>query len=378
MKLRLLAALLVAAAGLPALAQTAPATLPAGHPPITGAMPAGHPDIGAAGSLPAGHPSLEALQAATAPVANDTGVLTLTVLQGTQGGPAIKDAPVTVELYHEGQVVKKIDVTLASDGTLKLEHLPIALACQALISIPHGGTIYQGLSPVLDATNPSQHVDMKLYETTIAMPAWTVGTRHIILQSHDNELVVTEMLNINNPTDHTWLGAGSGKDRVTLSLALPPAAGNIDLIAGFDEDSTRQDADHLLTAGAFFPGDNQFRFTYTLPLDKGAVTLPIVAPAPVGRMMVFLPADAAVTATGLDDAKIVNMGAGPVHAYFASNLAPNSVATVTISGLAAPAAPAAPGLFSARNVAIVGGLVILVVGVGLLFLKRPPIPAQKP
>src|SRR5262245_2603540 len=107
-------------------------SLPAGHPDIGTApsktnpsLPAGHPTIpsrvpSGAGQLPSGHPDLSAASPSNRPDATH-GALFIRAYQATKGGPAIGEEAVTVELYHRGKIIQKLDAKLDKAGATVLE-----------------------------------------------------------------------------------------------------------------------------------------------------------------------------------------------------------------------------------------------------------------
>jgi len=126
---------------------------------------------------------------------------------------------------------------------------------------------------------------MKAYETTEQQPAWTIAMQHMIVQWSDDgkSARIIEMLSTSNPADRAWIGAktADGKDRVTLTVSLPPDADKIELGGNFDDDATKIVDGKLVTASALYPGSSEYRMTYTVPAKGGSLQLPIVAPPPL-------------------------------------------------------------------------------------------------
>jgi hypothetical protein len=353
--------LLLALAGSAAAQTTLPATLPAAMPP--------------------GHPSLEQMMAAGAASQPATtapdlhGTLTLSVVQGSAGGPAIGATKASITLYHRGAALKQLDVELDAQGHAELTDLPVNPPVQPMVSIEHAGLLQQGLGPVLDAAHPSQKIEMKVYETTDQKPAWSVAMRHMIVDYEGALVHVTEMLSVTSPADRIWRGEPMGDRTVTIALPLPAGAKDVQLDAGFDTDLTEIAKGMLVTASPLFPGRNEVRFSYTLAATAGKVGLSIAAPVPVGSLMVFLPADQTkVTATGLEGGDVMSMGDHSVRVYKEQNLPAGARADLEISGLAAAPTGLAPAVnksaLSPKNLALAGGFLVVLVGAGLL-LRKP-------
>jgi hypothetical protein len=406
--------LALAAAHTTVFAQTEPA-LPPGHPPMGAeAGPAG------TAKLPKGHPSIEDMMAAAAQTQDQPastapavkGTISIHLVPGTAGGSSLANEPITVELYHRGAVLQKWEVKTNAAGAATITDVPAQVPAHALVTVNHKGLLQQAVGEVLEPANPQQTIEMRVYEGTDARPAWTVAMRHVIVRWTPSTpgLEVTEMLSATNPSDRAWLGdkhaSGEKIDRTTLILPLPANASDVQLHAGFDDGGTAVQNNAIVSSSPLFPGPTQFRLSYTVPAPGGVASLTITAPnAPVGHMMVFVPADATtVKATGLQGGQPMSMGAGggmaapgatgeaqQVRAFSAADLAPGQTATLAFTGIVpgpeptpdgADAAPDAPVKKdkTAQTVAIGGALLIAVAGTGFFFMKKPkvaPVPAGR-
>ncbi len=370
-----------------------PTTLPAGHPAIGGAvgpMPAGHPAIGGADApMPAGHPAIggaDAPMPAGHPAMGEAGTTMPTVkgsieiqaIAGTKDGTPVGGESVTVELYHQGIVLKKWDLTLDAKGAGVINDIPVRVECQAMVTVRHGGLEQQGIGPVLDPANPTQHIDLKVYDATQTKPEWTVNMRHVIVQWAEGGegISVTEMISAENPTDRAWMGQARDGKVYTFLLPLPAGATGVRLMGGFDESATQITNEGIYSGGPLFPGQTQFRVAYMVPAVNGTVSLPITAPADIGHMMVFVPAEGAtVTAQGIEGGDKMSMGEEQqVRAFHGKDIKAGTTATLTIAGLSGKlAGEKADGVkeLSAKNVAVAGAVLIGLCGVGVLFLKKP-------
>ncbi|HUO09482.1 MAG TPA: hypothetical protein VM008_14330 [Phycisphaerae bacterium] len=330
--------------------------------------------------LPPGHPSMEQMNAA-ATQTSAKGSLTVSLVPGTAGAVAPANEPVTVELYHRNAPVKKYDLTTDAHGKVSIPDLPIMPPVQALISVKHAGLLQQIVSPEMNVAAPTQSLEMKVYESTDAEPAWNVAMQHMILQwdTARKAVHVVEMLATNSPADRAWLGNPTPTGRVTMAIPLPPGASDIELGGGFDEQSTQLLNGKLLTADPLFPGRTEFRISYNIPADNGSAQLVISAPAAVDNLIVFAPADGAtLTPTNLLGGDIMDAGQGKVRMFRAQNLAAGATATLTISNLlssaplsATPAPTGSDNPLSAKNIAIGGAFLLALVGVGMMLVKKP-------
>ncbi len=178
---------------------------------------------------------------------------------------------------------------------------------------------------------PISMPEPKVYETTEVEPAWRVGMRHLIIRPMENQLHVTEVWAVVNPTDKSYIGVpveevavdtaeaadetsgkaavevppmqpGAGHDtgRTTLVLPLPAKASHVQLGTGFDACCARVEDGKIISTMPMLPGTTELRVNYLLAAEHGLFDLSLSAPAPMDHMMIFLPDDnSQVTAKGL-------------------------------------------------------------------------------
>lgn len=339
-------------------------------------MPPGRAPVG----LPPGHPPMD-MGAMTQGAPALRGSLTVQATSGTVKGAPIGNTTVLVEFYHRNTVMRKSDLILDDKGFGELKDIPLNVPVQPMITITHKGLTQQALGPVLDMLHSQEKVEIRVFEPTDEKPSVSIGMRHVIMDwaTDGSGVVVNEMLTVTNPADRAWLGEQHEKTRFTFKLPLPAAAKDVQLLNGFDENAHIH-ADGVYHAAPLFPGQTQFRVTYVMPADKGKVDLPIQMPEDVGMMMVFAPADeVAIAATGLEGGAPMKMGDHAVRAYRGNGLKAGTTASLAITGLTSSVAPAQvdPGIFTAKNVVVAGGALIALVGVAVLFTKKPkPVPQE--
>jgi hypothetical protein len=354
-------------------AATRPA-LPAGHPEIPARpqpqLPSGHPEIPGAGNepqLPAGHPDFGQGKKANA----TEGVLAIRVKQGSKAGPAIKkDTPVTVELLHRGQPIRKTEVKLNERGVAILQKLPLLLPFQPVASIEYGGTTFRGYGPLMDGQNPAQQVELTVYETTDKAPDISVQSRHLMLDPQpDGNVKVTDVLAIENPGDKAWVGAPAADGRqLVFSVNIPAGVSTMDVRA-FEGGELRLDPGKLTIAGPLIPGVSHLQFSYVLPAKDGKVQLAATAPVPVKHMMVVLPDNGSqLEAKGLEPGGTADTGQGKSILFKGVDLRAGHETVLIVTP---PKRADAGNSKTPQVVAAVGGTLVLAIGTGYILLKKP-------
>lgn len=353
-----------------------PANLPAGHPSIggQGGLPAGHPAVPGqgAGQLPSGHPDVGG-NPTTRPAAK-FGTIVVRAYQATANAPALTEAPVSLLLYHRGEMLRKLEGSLDGTGTAVFQRLPLDVPFQPLIVVSHGGVEYQAIGDILDPYNPGGQIEVPVYETVETEPAWIVAMRHVIVEPSPSGVRVTEMVGIFNPGDRSWIGAAQkdGK-RLTLALPIPPGVEKVDLPPGAAEAGARVEKGRILNSAALKPGVTQFQFSYVLNGKNNQVRLELAAPADVQHMMVLVSDNgAAVAAEGLKPSGKHDIGNGKALVFAGNELKRGHKAVFVIT-LPKPVvkqhALGEGGAGTVKVVAGVGGVGALAVGTGYVLFK---------
>jgi hypothetical protein len=318
------------------------------------------------------------------PAVKAVGKLTVTLVAGTAGGTLAAGEDVTVELFHRGIAVKKFEVKADAAGKVVGGDVPVMPPVQALVSVKHAGLLQQVVSPELNATEPEQAIEMKVFETTEEKPAWGVSMQHVIVEwkPEGDGVRVVEMIQTNTPGDRAWLGEKDGDGRRTLAIPLPAGAENVELGGSFDTAATKLADGKIVTGGALFPGRSEYRVGYTVPAKERAVTLEIGAPAAAGHLMVVVPEDGTkVTATGLGAGMVRDMGDHQVRMFAASDLAAGKTVSLAISGIPLASASdvghdeetaaAKPTRFTAQNITLGGAFLMVLVAIGMMLMRKP-------
>ncbi len=327
-------------------------------------------------NLPAGHPDLPQRPAATSQP-SVSGVLEIRAAQKTAGGPKVGRDAFSVELYVDDRLMEQVKGRFDENGRAQITGVPLALAPLPVVKVTHAGVEYQSIGEAFSTTTPTQQVEVPVYETADSQPAWVIRMRHVMAESVDGELQVTEMLAIDNPTDRAWPGAVSSEaGRVTFTLALPADATQIKLLAGFRDCCKVTEGNKLRSAAALKPGITQYQISYSIPAKNGTASLDITAPASTQNLMLFLPEDGTnAQATGLEFVGANDMGTGKRRFYRAVDRAAGDLVVLKVSGIAPKRAASNVSGDTAMAAQVVGGVgagVVVVFAVAFFFVKGTP------
>lgn len=351
------------------------------------AMPAAavataNPKPPAAGTapLPATAPATWPALAATRPVpAGPMGAISIQAVQGTQGGPAVSGAPVTVEMVFGGRERPHVVKTkLDEHGVALIENIPVSRPFRPRVTVQYDEAAYMSVGQQMDVALPTQRVKVTVYETTDDEPAWDISMRHILIRPTPHGPYVNEMIAVQNPDDRAWLGKVADGGRVTVPLSLPQGAEGVESSGAFAGGATAT-RDGIAATAALLPGQSQYRVGYLLRTEEGQIMLPLRAPAAVRNTLILVPAGGMqVEGAGLQDAGQVGMGPNTMRAYRLRPMARGESVTLTVTGLQAATGDHAKGDKPSslpKTIALVGGGALLVVA-ALVLMFRPRRPEQ--
>lgn len=334
-----------------------------GDKPAGGDLPPGHPPIGAAATMPA------ATSAAAV-----KGSISLTVVSGTKGAPAVGKLPVMITLYHQGRILDQRQIALNDKGKAVIADLPVGIPCQAVIQTNYANMPQSMFSPLLEPANPNIAVEMKVYEPTANPPEWEMPMRHVLISEVEGGLQVTEMVRINNPTDRIFVGRPDASGATaTVAFDLPAEAAQITLGEELPENLTRVSTGKIVTQLPLDPGVTQMRWAYILPTKNGAATLNIAAPSHICQMIVSAPEHLVADAKGLQNMGQAPMGPGgaKVTMFSAKEMKKGDVVSLAFGNAGGIAAADASGGSASQNIVAIGLISAAVLGIGAFAFLKP-------
>jgi len=302
------------------------------------------------------------------------GSLAITVVQGTRNGPPVGEIDVRIDLYHQNNPIYEMHAGTDASGVAMIGDLPVAVEVRPVVRVEYGGVSYLEVGPRMDSTAPDAVVKLTVYETTGDAPAWRVSMRHVLASRVPGGMFVEEMLVVENPSDSTWLGGEPDEEerRTAVRVGLPEGARDVDLVAGFHGwCCTTYEGRELAVQMPLMPGQTTYRFTYVVPELSSGVDLRVASPVATDSMVVFVPDDGAeASPEALNAAGTEAMGQAMVRIYEGRGIGEGREAGVRLASLrrAAPATTGAGGS-GVRTLAIAGGALAVVVGIGAVIVR---------
>ena len=209
--------------------------------------------------------------------AQGEGVLHGQVKNGTAGGPPIGSGAAVHLTVWQGEALSNSLETVTDDEgrfsfsgldtdpalTYRLEavYLDVAYAADQVYQFAEGET-------ALEAS-------ITVYETTDDDSAIALGAVHIIAESFDQVLRVSEIHLYSNSSDRTYIGAESEGQRTTLRIPVPQGAVGLAFEEGTPEQRFVQEGDLLLDTAPVPPGQEASLVFFSYHLMAGGQSLPV-------------------------------------------------------------------------------------------------------
>ena len=286
-------------------------------------------------------------------LAQGSGVLEGTVVNGTAGGPAI-GAGVVVKLYvlQGSTEVQTLETTTDGQGRFRfegldtdpaLEYWPEAVYLDVPTSNGQGYQFGEG-ETLIDAT-------LTVYETTTDDADIRIGSVHVVAESFGQVLRLSEIYFFGNAGDRAYVGS-PGEDGRPRTVFVPLPAGAMGV--GFDDDVSAerfvQDADGLWDTEPIPPGTETSLvfFSYHLVVAGDTVPLEHRFAYPVGSLNVMLVQPGlTLRSDALESLGPEMLGDRQYELYGARDLSPDAPLALefvpTAGSGAMPASPAGAG-----------------------------------
>lgn len=251
------------------------------------------------------------------------GTITGTVRNGTTNQPA---SGVEITLIRlQGVMQEAASTKTDAQGRYSLSDAILGQA-PMLIRADYKGVTYFQPAPPGQTT-----ADIRVYEHTEKLSAFSVADRAIILQPTSSGLTVGEIYDIQNNTQPPQ---AYYRQNGSFEFSLPKGAQVGDVSASDSSQMPVKQA--TIDKGKnleaidfpFRPGESGVRISYTLPYTNDRANLQFTSPYTAGRVAIFAPPTVKVTGDGFSPAG-QNQG---FNAYIRDSVAANTPVRVSISG----------------------------------------------
>jgi hypothetical protein len=194
------------------------------------------------------------------------------VVNGSRDQVPVKGAKVALRARLQGQFDVAQITTTDLHGQFQFTRLPLAAGIQYVPGANHGEIHYPGPRLRLSAENPTAQIKIVVYEPSTGPSPLELEQHDIVIRPRTGTLEVTESMVIRNPANRSFVGLpGQGKrQRGTLPLAIPANFERVTFEKEFYGRRFSLVDGKLLTDIPWTPGVRRLKFTYVVPVEKGA------------------------------------------------------------------------------------------------------------
>lgn len=236
-------------------------------------------------------------------------------------GAGVGPVPVTLHVVPSDGRPLVESATAAADGAFRFRVTWPGAAedAQLFVSASYLGVRYA--TPRLPG-RPDSLPDLQItvYDTTMyhaPPPGFRVPVRRLFVQAAGPlRAEVLDAVEIVNATDRTWIAA---PEAALWRLPLPEAAEAAQVAESELSGSTRLEADTLVLYGPVVPGHAQVLVRYFLPIETGALGVPLAAPTDGIEVLLAEPLSREGV-RGLEDAGTIRIGTDAFRRYTGTRL----------------------------------------------------------
>ena len=217
------------------------------------------------------------------------GVITGQLFQGTEGGQALPQSDVTLNVYQQTNLLTTVSAEPDADGSFRFENLPVDAGYYFLVETEHRDVRYT--SPILAFSGPDFTEDrvgperintsLPVFETTSDPSGLQVNRSNWIVEHEPGTLLVGQLFTFGNRGNRTFIGIVDDdfETPVTLVIPLPDNAREVEIQDGLIGEVYRLRQQILYDTRPVPPGEasRQIFVRYRLPFvgDSARISFPV-------------------------------------------------------------------------------------------------------
>jgi hypothetical protein len=178
-----------------------------------------------------------------------------------------------------------------SDGRFAFEGVSNDPSTPYLVGAEYGGVAYSGSRVIFAAGELEHEVEIRVAEVMAETRHLKISRATLRLDWSGAQLDVSESLSIHNDSSQTfYVRAGDrGTKHTSLRAGLPAAAEGFRMPHGIEPEGIERRAGEIFLWGPFYPGDQEIRFSYALPVGGEQVEIDKPFPSGVERVEILVP-----------------------------------------------------------------------------------------
>lgn len=229
-------------------------------------------------------------------------VLTVHVTNGTQGSSVAEGTPVTVTFYQDRQQVKKTIAATDSKGNCVISPIPAGSGIVAVAQAKHSDMLFSSSPLQLAADQNSFEMTMQVFDVVNDNSLIGVGTHHLIIKKHADQIRVTEYIQLMNDQDKAILSdqADAESRPKVVQVNLPKGFENLTFSNYFNPQAVVVSESGFYDTMAIPPGQFHGVFSYDLSAEDDVIDFTREITLSPESVMIFIQSEGLVV-TGLGE-----------------------------------------------------------------------------
>lgn len=263
-------------------------------------------------------------------------VVNMKVTKGTpNGAPTVGDLA-AITIYENGQEVETYTSTVDDAGNSHFEYPAVDGHFMILPRVKHQNMMFSG--PVVHAVNSPAPIDVavEVYDVLEDNSEITVGSHQIILKTVGRNILVTEFIQLKNPTNNALTSAIKDENdhAIVLSISLPTGHKEFTVSKYFQTNALGFTDDGFYDTMAIPPGTYDTMFTYLLPITAEEMSITKKITLPTDDVTIFSQLKSGqIAGLGQPEGQLTMEDGSPAEYFALGNKKSEDKIVITITGL---------------------------------------------
>jgi len=217
-------------------------------------------------------------------------ILTVMVTNGTAKGAAVTGNTVAVRIYQHQQLTGALDGEVDANGRAVFENVPTGEHVVAIGGVKHQDMMFNSRPVALKPTESNYSTHVTVYDVSDDNSNLSVGVHHFIIKAQPDYLMITEYMQLKNPSDMAVISKQRDAQGlpVVLKIMLPEGFKNLRCSSYFEEAALEKTEEGFYDTMAIPPGDNhQAIFSYTIDINSATMDIVKKFSLPTAELVLF-------------------------------------------------------------------------------------------
>jgi hypothetical protein len=262
--------------------------------------------------------------------------LTLKVTNGTTNGKPVLADKITLTSYQHEKLVDTLTGQVGPQGAADFNNVRADEHMVAVATVFHQGMSFSSGDIPLLPGRKQVTANVTVFDVSYDISRLSVATQHLIIKPRDSDILLTEFIQLLNPSDMAITSDrkdAQGK-AIVLNMLLPAGFENFNASGFLVPQALVFTPDGFYDTMGIPPGNHQIVFSYTLDIDARAIDVTRTLSLPTANFVLFWqPGHGKIEGLGDADGKMVMTDGTMGEYYNLGSLQAGAEVRFQISGL---------------------------------------------